>query len=365
MKQTIVEMFYVARDPAWAPWAVQYFFLIGLSVGSFLLTLPGLAFGRPGWKEAGRVALLGALVCGLAAPVALLSDLHNPGRFLNFYLHPQPGSWMSWGSFFLVAYTGLLPVYAWAALAPAFRAASGEDGGVLAKVRGLLGGVPRPGLVLALGLLTFVAASLVALYTGMEVMIVRARPLWNTSLLPFEMFATALAGATGLTLVLERAVGAREAATETLLNRVLAIVLAVVAALGVWWYLRALGGQGNEAIALSQIAGSRQWGSYALWAILGVGAPLLVAALRPRGTSWLTGLLAVQAAWAFRWILFVGGQDMPKTGGGLYQHAISLGPDGWTGIVGTAGLWLVIFIALTTLLPWSAARSEISSSMGA
>ena len=46
MKQTIVEMLYVARDPAWAPWAVQYFFLIGLSVGAFLLSLPGLAFAQ-------------------------------------------------------------------------------------------------------------------------------------------------------------------------------------------------------------------------------------------------------------------------------------------------------------------------------
>ena len=36
-----------------------------------------------------RLALLGALVCGLTAPVALLADLHQPGRFWRFYLHPN------------------------------------------------------------------------------------------------------------------------------------------------------------------------------------------------------------------------------------------------------------------------------------
>jgi tetrathionate reductase subunit C len=365
MTHSITEILNVTRDPPWAPWAVQYFFLIGLSVGCFLLTLPGVAFARKGWEEASRMALLGALVCGFSAPVALLSDLHGPGRFLNFYLYPQSGSWMSWGSFFLVAYTGLLPVYAWLALAPEFRAAAAE-GGLLALPRRLLGGPAHPGLVRALGMLTLIAAALVALYTGMETMIVRARVLWNTPLLPFEMIATALAGAIGLTLLLARAFGSRDGSSEALLNRLLALVLAFVAALGVWWVVRAhAGDQSSEAIAWSQIAGSRRWDSYALWAMLSVGAPLLTAALRPRGTGLFTGLLAVQAAWAFRWILFVGGQDIPKTGAGIYHSPIAFGPEGWVGMVGTAGLWIVIFIALTMLLPWSAGSRAKTSVAGA
>ena len=221
MKQTIVEMFYVVRDPAWAPWAVQYFFLIGLSVGAFLLSLPGLALGKPEWRETSRMALLAALVCGLAAPVALLSDLHNPGRFLNFYLHPQPHSWMSWGAFFIPAYVGLLLVYAWAALAPEFRAAAKQDG-VLAPVQKLLGGPARPGALAMLGIATLIAAALVALYTGVEVMVIKARPLWNSVLLPFQFLTTAVAGAIGLMLLLERFIGAGDRDVEARLNRLLA-----------------------------------------------------------------------------------------------------------------------------------------------
>jgi tetrathionate reductase subunit C len=362
MKQTIVELFYVARDPAWAPWAVQYFFLIGVSVGALALSLPGLAFGRAGWREAGRMALLAALVCGLAAPVALLSDLNQPGRFLNFYLHPQPHSWMSWGAFFIPAYVGLLLLYAWAAMAPTFRAAAGS-GGALAPVQRLLGGPARPRLTMALGVATLIAAALVALYTGVEVMVVKARPLWNSALLPWQFLATSVAGAIGLTLLLERFVGVADRSVEVRLNRLLAATLAIVCALGVAWFALALTQGTTESVALQQVAGSSVWRGYAIWSTAAILAPMLIAALKPGGTGVLTGLLALHAAWMFRWIVFIGGQNVPKTGAGLYAHPIALGPEGWTGIIGTAGLWLVILLALTTLLPWSAARNE--HSMGA
>ena len=40
MNSQIIEVLNVTRGAAWLTWAVQYFFLIGLSYGSFLLTLP-------------------------------------------------------------------------------------------------------------------------------------------------------------------------------------------------------------------------------------------------------------------------------------------------------------------------------------
>lgn len=73
MNPNIVENLNVAREVAWLPWAVQYFFLIGLSYGA-RAGAAGIAC-RPGWDSVSRLALLGALVCGLSAPVALLADL--------------------------------------------------------------------------------------------------------------------------------------------------------------------------------------------------------------------------------------------------------------------------------------------------
>lgn len=357
MTPTVTELLYVTRDPAWAPWAVQYFFLIGLSYGCLALSLPGLAFRRPGWRELSRAALLGALACGLVAPVALLSDLQQPGRFLNFYLRPAPTSWMAWGAFFIPAYVGGLVLYAWAALAPDLEEAA-RDSGPLAGLRRRLGGPARPGLVLALGLFTLAAAALVALYTGVEVMVVRARPLWNTALLPWQFAATAFAGALGLTLLLQRLACGYDVAAERLGNRLLTLALAAVALLGAAWFALAwFVPQSSEGRALAQVAGSPAWTSSAVWLAAAVAVPLAIALVKPVGSGWLTGLIALNAAWMLRWTVFVGGQEMPKTGAGLYHHPLALGPEGLTGILGSAGLWLVAVIVLTTLVPWSPRRA--------
>ena len=121
MDTNIVEVINETREVAWLPWAVQYFFLIGLSVGGVLLSLPGYAFAKEEWRRLGRVALLVALTCGLAAPVALLSDLHQPGRFWHFYVVFRPTSWMWWGSGFIPFYVIGLLAYAWACFREEFH----------------------------------------------------------------------------------------------------------------------------------------------------------------------------------------------------------------------------------------------------
>ncbi|MBC7907670.1 MAG: polysulfide reductase NrfD [Rhodospirillaceae bacterium] len=332
MNSSITEILYVTREIAWLPWAVQYFFLIGLSVGCFLLSLPGLALGRAEWMKPGRLALIGALTCGLVAPVALLADLHQPGRFLNFYLHPQATSWMSWGAFFIPLYLAGLLVYAWAAL---YRCAGGTA-------------------VKAAALVTGLGAALVMLYTGVEVMVVAARPLWHSPFVPLQFAATALAGSIGLVLVFNRILGGGDPGAEVALNRTLARTLAAVLAIGVLWMLLALSGFSNtHSQALAQVASSPSWQLTAVWAVTATLVPLVLAWKRPAGTGVLTGLIAIHSAWMFRWTIFIGGQDIPKTGAGFYDYHLPLGPEGLLGIVGTAGLWLAVLILLTSVLPRS------------
>ena len=52
-----------------------------------------------------------------------------------------------------------------------------------------------------------------------------------------------------------------------------------------------------------------------------------------------------------RWTILIGGQEVPKMGAGFYNYVLPMGFDGLLGIVGTLGLWVTLFIALTTLLP--------------
>jgi tetrathionate reductase subunit C len=340
MTEAIVEIVNVTRAHAWLPWAVQYFFLIGLSLGGFLLSLPAFVGRREDWVPLGRVALLVAVTCGVVAPVALLADLHQPNRFWHFYAYPQPGSWMSWGAWFIPAYVGLLLLYGGAALRR------------MTAVR-LLGG------------LTLLAAVAVALYTGAEVAIVKARPLWNTPLLPAQFLATALVGGAGAVLVLNRLLNRGDRVVERHANSVLALVLGVVMALGgLWLMLGAAGISDTHARALASVAGFREWRITALWAALAILVPFVIALRWPAGSGWITGLIALHAAWMFRWTVFMGGQSVPKTGAGLYDYILPPGPDGLLGILGSFGLCAFVLIALTSLLPWRAAGLPASTLSG-
>lgn len=357
MQTQIVEVINMSREVAWLPWAVQYFFLIGLSVGSFLVSLPGLAFDLPSWRRASRIALLGALVCGLTAPVALLSDLHQPGRFYHFYLYMNATSWMAWGSFFIPLYLGGLLLYAWLALRPDLQALADKGGRYAGVYRRLAyGGLKSLGAVRAAAGLASLGAALVALYTGMEVMVVAARPLWHTPLVPVQFLVTAVAGALGLAMVLERVMGIARIEDTRRLNRALAATQVVALAVGaVWLALGLFGLSASHAQALAEVSGSASWRLTAVWAAGATLLTLVLAVARPQ-YGLLTGLIAMHSAWMMRWTLFIGGQEIPKFGAGFYQYHLPLGQDGWLGLIGTAGLWVFLFIVLTGLLPWGETR---------
>ena len=92
----IIELLTPAYEAAWLPWAVQYFFLVGICTGA-ALTAAACAFGRPGSSAARLlpVAVVVLAASAAAAPVSLLADLHQPARFWHFYAHFTPWSWMS------------------------------------------------------------------------------------------------------------------------------------------------------------------------------------------------------------------------------------------------------------------------------
>src|SRR5690606_39870904 len=75
----IVELLTPEYEAAWLPWAVQYFFFIGIAATT-ALTAAVLAFGKSGSPSARLLpaAVVVLLVTAVAAPVSLLADLHQP-----------------------------------------------------------------------------------------------------------------------------------------------------------------------------------------------------------------------------------------------------------------------------------------------
>lgn len=351
MKST-VEILGFVGEPGWLPWAVQYFFLIGISTTAFVLSLPGQLWRHPQWNDVSRYALLAALVCGFAAPVALLADLHQPGRFLNFYLHPNLGSWMAWGSFFIPLYLIGLSLYAWLCLRPALKEMSARGGKLSGIYQALAyGGHDNRSAIKAAAVVAAAGAALVLLYTGMEVTVLRSRPLWNSPLLPLLLATSAFCGALGMT-GLFAVLGGRGRSVASVVNRWQEIgQWASLALLVAWLALAVSGSSPAAAEALATMRGSSGWLATGAWVAISTLLTLWLTR-RHRNSVLLPALLALHGTWLVRWIVFIGGQNLPKMGATHANYILTVGPDGLLGIVGTAGLCLVLYIALTTLIPW-------------
>jgi tetrathionate reductase subunit C len=202
-----------------------------------------------------------------------------------------------------------------------------------------------------------VAAVFVLLYTGAEVAVIKSRPLWNSPLLPLQFVFTAFAGATGLALVLNHAMGTDDKAAERRLNHLLAVFLVAVILIGLAWLAFALSGVSTHAAALDALSGLPVWKAI-VWAIALTVAPLILILIKPSANGWLTGVVALFTAWMFRWAVFMGVQAVPKTGAGLLDYDLPFGPEGWLGILGTAGLWLFLMIMITTFVPWQGTAAD-------
>ena len=352
---------------AWYPWAVQYFFLIALSYASLWLTVPGLIFNKSRWLPTARIAMLVCVSTTLVGPVALLADLHQPLRFWHFYGYPAPWSWMSLGSFILTLYLGAVIVFAWMSWRPALKERSRQDDGWFSRVAGWLAWgdwqIPRP-LMVMVGLGALALSLGIMLYTGAEVAIVRARPLWNTYWLPFAFIATGVIGACGLVMLLNRIAQVRSAAVN---RQMLGVLIGACLAMGfiaVTWFLDGVNAvDGSVAMALDSVRNSPEWRNTALWG--GVAGLLLIGlavALRLRRSlwswGWLVGLLAIHVAWMFRWVVLMNVQTVARNSTGYHDYDIGFGSYGLMGVLGTFGLWIAALLLIDLFIPWRGSEAR-------
>ena len=331
----IIELLTPHYEAAWLPWAVQYFFLVGVATGAAILAAL-CAWGKDGGtlQRLLPAAVLTLAVSAIAAPVSLLADLHQPARFWHFYAHFTPWSWMSVGAL-------LLPVFVTLSVAMCAAWWLGKTGWMR---------LLAPLLVLS--------ALTISVYTGAEMMVVRSRPLWNTLWVPVNLALTGWLATVGAAFVLERFLPATlrpgAEALQTLRGMGLALAGALLAVALAW----AASGMAGDSPSFN--AALRLWNDFPVWRLTMVGsavggAAVLGALLRGRhrlhakGYTLVLGLGLAAAAWAFRWALFMGVQGVPKFGAGLYLYHMPLGGDGLLGMVGVAGLC----VALVGLASWA------------
>lgn len=343
----IIELLTPHYEAAWLPWAVQYFFLVGMATGAALLAVWGV-WSRPESAAAKALPLIIVLllVTIVTAPVSLLADLHQPARFWHFYAHFTPWSWMSMGAV-------LLPAFVMLALGLCLAWWLGSR---------------RWMRVLAVPLA--VSALSIIVYTGAEISVVRARLLWNNPWVPVNLALTAWLAAVGAALLLTRWVSAgRDIAVRAWLGKLgLLLSLALLAVASVWVV------SGYVMQTPSFQAALELYMNFPIWRMsLGMSVVLgaIVLALWLRPGWWLEsnpmqvflGIAACAAAWGFRWALFMGVQGVPKYGAGLYAYTMPLGGDGLMGIIGVFGLCIAVLTAVLWALEYKerAYRGRVTS----
>lgn len=161
-------LYTVAHGEAFGLSIAIYFYLTGLSAGSFIISTLAYGFGFEKFKPLGKVGVVIATILLIAAPMFLLLHSGRPLRAWHLFVYINGTSPISWGSFLLTLYPLNCIVYGYFM----FR---GD-----AKLTKLFG---RIGIPLAL---------MVHGYTGFILSFAKAHVLWRTSMMPILFLTSAM-----------------------------------------------------------------------------------------------------------------------------------------------------------------------------
>ncbi|MDH3343050.1 MAG: polysulfide reductase NrfD [Gammaproteobacteria bacterium] len=112
MEESVIT-YNVFHHVAWGTPISIYFWLVGASAGSFVISSFGWVFGIKRYKPLALTASLQAIILLMIVPVLLIWDLGKPVRFIYLML---PGYWhstgpMAWGSLLIFSYPVSMIVY--------------------------------------------------------------------------------------------------------------------------------------------------------------------------------------------------------------------------------------------------------------
>ncbi|POT57540.1 tetrathionate reductase subunit TtrC [Citrobacter amalonaticus] len=324
------------QEVSWLPWAVQYFFFIGIAACATLFAC--VLHWRKNQNDAlQNLTLLIALTCAITAPLALTADLHQTARVWHFYAYPTPWSWMPWGALFLPLFTLFLGLWF---LAQMIKRLTGKSDNVTRW----------------LALASALSAVGLLVYTGREVSVVQARPIWFSYAFPVVMFFSALQTFFALLIL-----GIRD---DFRLQRQLArwqlsalAILAVVVA--IWVSGDTLSGSAiRQWLALSSSARHYAIGWLAFWLIALIFCLLALRYPLRLPVRIVLACSAMTLCWLMRWTLLIQVQTIPKFNAQFNPYTLPAGTDGWLAILGTFGLWIALLIIVRETVSELARRMQ-------
>ncbi|MGA2954498.1 MAG: NrfD/PsrC family molybdoenzyme membrane anchor subunit [Thermodesulfobacteriota bacterium] len=275
-----------------------YFYLTGLSAGSFVLSTLAFVFGMEKFKPIGKIGVILATLFLVMAPLALLVHVGQPFKAWHLFVHLNITSPITWGSFLLTLYPINCVIYGFFM----FR-------GNKPKTR-LFGTIGIPLAIFVHG------------YTGFILALGKARALWNTALMPFLFLISAMVSGIAL-MILISIVKDRFFSKEKTINRELVFGLGqlLVAMILIDLFLvlsdvLVLLVSHAEAQEVAHLILTGKFSFYFLVVenIMGKIIPaiiLLVPRFRNLATVTVASVLVVVGIFFMRYVVVVGGEFLP------------------------------------------------------
>ena len=154
-----------------------YFYLTGLSAGSFIISTLAYGFGFEKFKPLGKVGVVIATILLVAAPMFLLLHAGRPLRAWHLFVYLNGTSPISWGSFLLTIYPINCIIYGY------FMFRGNKK---LTRTFGLIG-IPL--------------ALMVHGYTGFILSFAKAHALWRSSIMPILFLTSAMVSGLGMMIL--------------------------------------------------------------------------------------------------------------------------------------------------------------------
>lgn len=154
-----------------------YFYLTGLSAGSFIISTLSYGFGFERFKPLGKIGVVIATLLLVAAPLFLLAHSGQRMRVWHLFVYLRLTSPITWGSFLLILYPINCLIYGY------FMFKGRKK---LTRIFGLVG-IPL--------------ALMVHGYTGFILAFGKARPLWNSSIMPLLFLVSAIVSGIAMMII--------------------------------------------------------------------------------------------------------------------------------------------------------------------
>lgn len=154
-----------------------YFYLTGLSAGSFILSTLAYGFGLNQYKPLGKTGVVLATILLIIAPLFLLIHIGTPHRAWHLFFYLNWASPITWGTFLLIIYPINCIIYGYFMFKEKVRPT---------RIFGFIG-IPL--------------AIAVHGYTGFILAFGKARALWNTALMPILFLVSAIVSGIALMIL--------------------------------------------------------------------------------------------------------------------------------------------------------------------